>query len=161
MLVNCTRRGWTKGVLMHSKLISCILGYSFFVPFEGWSECLVSLWFVTVYTGSDTELWPSTFSSHGIGPCHCFQLFGQLCMKLNKGPIRLCQVICQNRNVIYLNRLSWSPLNKRKKKKWERKKGRKEMRVTILNCYLGIYEWTLMTTAFFSKFSQTINLIIY
>lgn len=35
------------------------------------------------------------------------------------------------------------------------------MRVTILNCYLGIYEWTLMTTAFFSKFSQTINLIIH
>lgn len=126
MLVNCTRRGWTKGVLMHSKLISCILGYSFFVPFEGWSECLVSLWFVTVYTGSDTELWPSTFSSHGIGPCHCFQLFGQLCMNLNKGPIRLCQVICQNRHVIYLNRLSWSPLNKRKKKSEKERKGEKK-----------------------------------
>ena len=26
---------------MHSKLISCILGRSFFVPFEGWSLCLV------------------------------------------------------------------------------------------------------------------------
>ena len=96
--------------------------------------CLVSLWFVTVYTGSDTELWPSTFSSHGIGPCHCFQLFGQLCMNLNKGSIRhhliivsigrLCQVICQNRNVIYPNYLSWSPLNKQKKKvrKKEREK---------------------------------------
>ena len=93
--------------------------------------CLVSLWFVTVYTGSDTELWPSTFSSHGIGPCHCFQLFGQLCMNLNKGSIRhhliivsigrLCQVICQNRNVIYPNYLSWSPLNKKKKSEKERK----------------------------------------
>lgn len=177
MLVDCTRPGWTKGVLTLSKLISCILGYSFFVPFEGWSVCLVSLWFVTVYAGSDTELWPSTFSSHGIGQYHCFQLFGQLCMNLNKGSIRhhliivsigrLCQVTCQNRNVIYLIYLSWSPLNKRKKKKKERdsererKKGRKEMRMTILNYYLGNYERTLTTTAFFSKFSQTINLIIH
>ena len=88
VLVDCTRPGWTKGVLTHSKLISCILGYSFFVPFEGWSVCLVSLWFVTVYAGSDTELWPSTFSSHGIGQYHCFQLVGQLCMNLNKGSLR-------------------------------------------------------------------------
>lgn len=35
------------------------------------------------------------------------------------------------------------------------------MRMTILNYYLGNYEWTLTTTAFFSKFSQTINLIIH
>ena len=136
MLVNCTRRGWTKGVLTHSKLISCILGYSFFVPCEGWSVCLVSLWSVTVYTGSDTELWPSAFSSHGIGQCYCFQLFDQLCVNLNKASIRhrlivvsigrLCEVICQNRNV-----------KKKKKSERERKKGRKEMRMTTLNCYLG------------------------
>ena len=120
MLVNCTRRGWTKGVLTHSKLISCILGYSFFVPCEGWSVCLVSLWSVTVYTGSDTELWPSAFSSHGIGQCYCFQLFDQLCVNLNKASIRhrlivvsigrLCEVICQNRNVICLTTCVWYKL---------------------------------------------------
>lgn len=35
------------------------------------------------------------------------------------------------------------------------------MRMTILNYYLGNSERTLMTAAFFSKFSQAINLIIH